>query len=137
MSTVVHSRPDAVIMTDRGPAFVYAAGSGHDGRPAAIVGEGFELTIPDSEVEHLARAIAPNLELVDPDDDTETVSVESLRDDVGDTARSLHRAILIATRQLKNPDEWTVEQLPGVASVVSDLLETLTDLQYELESLAS
>jgi hypothetical protein len=127
--TIVHSRPDTVITTDHGPAYVYAASYDID---AAIVVGDFELLISESEAEHLARAIAPDAGYLDPDEPT----ADDIRQVAEGIAGDLRGILTIAHRDLGDPDDWTAEYLPDLRDTIAELLSALDDVVADLERLS-
>lgn len=121
-------KPDAVISTDHGPASVYASRNDTD---AAIVGDGFALVIPESEVTHLVHAIAPDEDYVDPDEPT----ADDIRDAAHDIAHDLEAAIQYATGKACEPDDWDGDSVAELHGILTDLLRKLDDIHFDLRAL--
>lgn len=126
--TIPHGRPDAVISTDHGRASVYAARADLD---AAIVGDGFALAIPESELTHLVHAIAPDEGYIDEDEPT----ADDIRDAASDIAATLRGLLTVANRKACEPDDWDETSIPELHGILTDLLGKLEDVYFELQAL--
>lgn len=114
--------PAAVIGTDVGPLRVY---------PYGLEWNGLAVTLDSEDAENLALAIAPALELVDPDEKT----ADDVRSDVQTVASSMRSDIRTATDELAGSIDWTTEDLPRVAEAAANLLEAMRSVMHELESI--
>jgi hypothetical protein len=126
--TAPYGRPDALIQTDHGPARVYSARSDSD---AAIRTDDYELLIPESEVEHLVRAIAPDYDTTDPDEPT----ADDIASQAQEAARELRRLIALAAGKACAPEDWDAADLPELHGILTGLLDSLDDVAADLDSL--
>jgi hypothetical protein len=126
--TAPYGRPDALIQTDHGPARVY---SGRSGTDATIRTDDYELLIPESEVEHLVKAIAPDLDYVDPNEPT----ADDIAAQAQDVAYDLRKLIRDAADKACAPEDWDEASIPDLHGILTGLLDSLDDVVADLDNL--
>jgi hypothetical protein len=127
--TAPYGRPDALIQTDHGPARVYSSrGSGT--LDAAIVTDDYELLIPETEIEHLVKALI-SYALPDPDEPT----ADDIRDQAGDIASDLRKLIRDAAGKACGPEDWDEAGIPDLHGILTGLLVSLDDVAADLDNL--
>jgi hypothetical protein len=128
--TAPYGRPDALIQTDHGPARVYSARLSGT-LDAAIVTDDYELLIPESEIEHLVRAIAPDYDTTDPDEPT----ADDIAEQAGDAANDLRKLIALAADKACAPEDWDEASIPDLHGILTGLLVSLDDVVADLDNL--
>ena len=91
----------------------------------------YELLIPETEIEHLVRAIAPNYDTTDPDEPT----ADDIADQAQEAARELRRLIRDASGKACAPEDWDEASIPALHGILTGLLAYLDDVVADLDNL--